>query len=938
MKNRLLPFGLLVLFLGFSCCLISAATYAATPDKNTPDQPSDVRMQKIRSNQVTGIVNPADVLSARYQLSLLQQKSATSLGLNWMHVGPTNYSGRSRVVLFDNQDSEGLTIYTGGVTGGVYKSANKGLTWHALNTGSTEILRVASMAQTPAGTLYVGTGEYYYGGGAFMGTGLYRSVDGMNFTLVPGTQPILNDPLSNWAFIIKLACDPNSGRLFAATSAGIKYSDDGDTWTSLMTGMAIDVTVGTDGTVLFVVDNHVYIAPGGNLGNITDLSTGDEGMLPVNDAGWTNLAIAPSDPGVMYASIAKLSDEFLLGVFRSEDGGATWSLIFPPNPTYEPFFGNGSYSNVIEVFPNDPDKVLLGGANGWFGRKYQPTGYFDWQVVSFAFLFNDPNVIPATPPFHHDYAFRPGNSAEFAIATSNGISIGKYLGAEFEYQTSNKNLTTAQFNSVAMTRLDTWVMGGGVGVGTELFNAVPQNAPTDGYIPPTTFWNGTFGQWSQLKPDYIFFSGTGFFAGGVEPYVRSEDLGETAALSFLGAITSSLTDYLPTALWETTEFPYSQDTVWLYARQGTIEADSTVLMESMNCYECTFEYTVPTTIVEGDSLPVIDPYHSRFFIYGTSTGRSGVYMTQDAIKFYKVPNWIQVAETSGDVLTSMALSSDLNYLWAGTETGKLYRISNLTLALDSVTGSVLSNYCIVSTDVFEYPEMAGRYITNVAIDPNNDDNVMVTLGNYGNQHYVYVAENGLDSLPAFVSAQGNLPGMPVFDGLFEMHGEGRAVIGTDMGVFTTANVFAGSPDWAQDLNGMGDLPVTDLQQQTWEHYSVQNTGYIAAATYGKGLYYDTTYYIPVGIDPGQSPGDQAGIQLQIHPNPAKNLIYITYTLSESSPVVATVYDLTGRLVSTSSFGTQLSGTHTSVLNINALPGGTYIVRVNQAYGKVVKTN
>jgi len=934
MKNRLLPFGLLVLFLGFSCFLFSATAFAAIPDNNTPDQTSDIRMQQIRSNQVTGIVNPADVLAARHQLSLLQQKSTNLLGLSWMQVGPTNYSGRSRVVLFDNQDPNGLTLYTGGVTGGVFKSINKGLTWNATSPASSEILRVSSMTQTPGGTIYVGTGEYYCEDGEFMGTGLYKSDNGMDFTLVDGTKPTLNDPLSNWAYILKLACDPNSGRLFAATNAGIKYSDDGKTWTDLIFGMAIDVTVGPNGTVLFVVDNHVYIAEGGDLGNITDVSTGEEDMLPTDNAGWTSLAIAPSDPSVMYASIAKLSDSYLLGIYRSDDNGATWSLIFPPNNTYEPFFGNGCYSNTIEVFPTDPDAILLGGPSAWYGKKYQPTGYFDWQQVSFGFF--TPSG-PFTPSYHHDYAFRPNTANEFAIATSNGISTGIFDGESFAFQTTNKNLTTTQFNSVAMSRIDNWIMGGGVRVGTEIFNAVPQNSPTDGYVPPTSFRTGTFCQWSQLQPNDVFFSGTGFYPNGV-PYVRSEDLGETAALSFLGGITSSLSSYLPTALWETTDFPYSQDTLWLHAREGTINADTTIIMESMNCYECTFEFVVPTTIPQGDSMAVLDPYHSRFFIYGTASSRSGVYMTQDAIKFYKIPQWIQIGETGTDILTSMALSSDLNCLWAGTETGKLYRFSNLTLALDSISGSVLSSYCIVSTDVFEYPEMAGRYITNVAIDPNNDDHVMVTMGNYGNDNFVYIAENALDSLPTFVSIQGNLPKMPVFDGIFEMHESGRVILGTDMGIYTTTNAFTAIPDWTpEDNKGMGDLPVTDLFQQTWEHYSVQNTGNIAAASYGKGLYYDTTYHTLVGIDPAQESG-KINTVIQIHPNPVKNSAYVTYTLTERMAVVAYVYDLTGRLMSTTSFGTQLSGKQTSVLDMSSLPSGTYIVRVNQSYGKIVKTN
>jgi len=434
-----------------------------------------------------------------------------------------------------------------------------------------------------------------------------------------------------------------------------------------------------------------------------------------------------------------------------------------------------------------------------------------------------------------------------------------------------------------------------------------------------------------LQPNYIFFSGIN---GITQGSIRSEDLGLTSALTFLGGITSPLTDYPPSVLWETDDFQYSTDIIWLFARHGTIAADSTVLVESMNCYECPFEFTVPTTIPEGDSMAVIDPFHSRYFIYGTNASKPGVYMTQDAIKFYKEPVWFQVGETS-DILTCMALSSDLNYLWAGTDNGKLYRFSNLTLALDSNTAEVSSPYCIVSRSIYEIPEIADRFVTNIAIDPNDDNNVLFTLGNYGNDHYVYVTENGLDSLPEFVSVQGNLPKMPVFDGLFEMNGTGPAIIGTDMGVFSTSNIFSGSPLWAQDLEGMGDLPVTDLEQQTWDNYRVQNLGYIAAASYGKGLFYDTSYYSPVGVDP-VSHDQQTISSIKIHPNPVQNTANITYTLPEAKQVTVYVYDLTGRLMTTASFGMQLRGTHTSVLDLNMLPNGTYIIRVNTAYGKVVK--
>ncbi|MFH1159698.1 MAG: hypothetical protein V1733_01955, partial [bacterium] len=384
MKNRLLPFGLMALFLGLSCVLFSTSMMAFNPDNKQPDRSSDLRMHQIRSNQVTGVIDPADVLRARNQLGTLQTKSTAGLGLEWMHIGPSNWAGRSRVVMFDNQDPQGLTLFTGGVSGGIWKSTNLGLTWNGVNEGSNEVLRVSAMTQTPGGTIYVGTGEVYCYTAEFMGTGLYRSEDGFNFSAIPGTQPVYNDPYSNWAFVTKLACDPRNGRLFAATTNGINYSDDGNTWTNLMVGFSIDVVVGSDGTVVFVVDGEVWIAPGGDLGNLINVSTGEENMLPNENVGWISVAIAPSNPNIIYASIARAGDYFLMNIYRSGNKGASWSVIFPANPTYEPFSGSGCYANTLAVFPNNPDTILLGGYSCWLGARYDENGYYDWQEISFA--------------------------------------------------------------------------------------------------------------------------------------------------------------------------------------------------------------------------------------------------------------------------------------------------------------------------------------------------------------------------------------------------------------------------------------------------------------------------------------------------------------------------------------------------------------------------
>jgi hypothetical protein len=934
MKNRLLPLTLFLFILGFSCLQFADTASAAGPDQD-PYQ-TDLLMKQILSNQHTGMINPSDVLAARYQRSLMKQKSTAALGLNWMPVGPINWAGRVRAVLYDNQDASGSTIYTGGVMGGVYKSVNGGLSWEMLNQGSDDIIGVSCMVQTPSGALYVGTGEYYefaedpgVNASGQIGNGIYRSTNGMDFEQITATKPLPNDPMADWAQVLRLACDPASGRLFAATNNALYYSDNGDVWTSVMNGLAANVVVGTNGTVVFVVDNHVYVAPAGDLGNIMDVSTGAVGKLPDANVGWIQVAIAPSNPDIMYATIARQYDYVMLGVYCSRDGGNTWSVIFPENPSYDPLVGVGAFCNSLEVFPNNPDAVLLGGATGWYGEKFQDEGYYDWQSVSVNGL--GPNGAYA-PLQHFNYNFNPANPSQFAIGTMNGVAIGNYSPDQFTYQTSNKNLAIGQFYSVEMGPIDKWMMGGGNNIGIELFNAVLQNDPMDGYVPPTSQITGTYGEWSLLKPEYIIFSGIGF-----DEYVRSEDLGETTALTFMGEVFNTLTNFIPSALWETDDFAFSVDTVWIYARNGAIEADSTVMASSMNCYQCPFEYTVPTTIPEGDSMAVIDPFHSRFFMFGTVLSNSGIYMTADAIKFYKDPEWFCIGNTGTDIITSLSVTSDLNYVWAATEDGKLYRFGNVAQAQDSVTADVGSPYCIVSKEMFEFPELSGRYITNVSIDPKDNNNVLVTLGNYGNENYIYLCQNALDSLPVFTSVQGDLPKAPVFDGIIEMHNNGTAIIGTDLGIFTTTNIFANQVEWDVDINGIGDVRVTNIKQQTWENYRIQNIGMIAASSFGRGLFYDTTFRIVLGQDDpvNNIPAQNA---LQIRPNPVKEAASVTFTLNGTTSVNATLFDLTGRVVQEITLGTYHKGTHTAAIDMSGLPSGTYVIRVNEAYGKIVKAN
>jgi hypothetical protein len=936
MKNRLLPFGFFTTFLGLSFLLFSNLILAASPD--TPEKTGPDRMQQIRANQVTGKIDPADVMKARVQLEKLQAKSSASLGLNWNFLGPDNFSGRSRSVIFDSRDTSGSTLYTGGVMGGVWKSTNLGLTWVEQNTNSSEILRVSAITQTPSGVIYVGTGESFCGTAQYMGTGLYRSEDGLNFILVPTAKPVANDPESDWASVIKLTCS-STGRLFAATNKGVKYSDDGATWVNIKTGAPTDIEVGSNGTVIFSVDDSVYIARNGDFSQIVDLSQGTATTLPKNNVGWVELAIAPSDPNVMYASIAK-TDGKLLNVYMSSDNGVSWTVIFPGNGTQDPFTGGvGCSTNTLAVYINDPFKVLLGGANLWYGQQILPTGFYNWMQESFGDVTDlDPAFVPLN---HHCYVFNPHNVEQFVIASDNGISVSE--GGVFTFSTSNKNLVTAQMNSIGISREPLKVIAGGSNIGTQMIGGFVANYPTDGkqiWLETGAANDGGSGfqcAWSTMFPTAVIYSKM----GNKPPYRRSDNLGETFSPQFLGGIapdystgiTSTLTQYLPINLAENFNFTATHDSVKYYAIDSTANAGSTVVCHSANG-AFPFEYVLPVTVVKGDSLMVPDYVQARFFIYGTKSS-TGIFMTKQAIQFSYDPEWFQLLNCGSEVVTCIAVSQDFNYLWAGTTAGKIYRIGNLINAYDSTTASYDSAGFAGVTTVITDPQFTGRYITSISINPTSNDQVLVTLGNYGNDKYVYIAENALDATPTFVSAQGNLPASPVYTGLFELHGGNKAIIGTDLGVFTTSDITAGSPAWATDYTGMGTAPVTQLVQQTNNFYIIANYGDLYAATLGQGLYYDSTYFTPMGIDPG-TPGNRIAASLNVSPNPVRSSAKITYVLSTSSNVAIVVYDMNGKVVYTAFPGSQKEGEHTYTINLNGLGTGAYIVKVNDAAKRIIK--
>jgi len=1051
MKRKLLQLSLLTIVFGLTG-LIVASGYVAS------DQPASSKSKKgnagameylhqIRSNQITGEINSNDVLKAREQAEKDHLKSGSVLGLEWNFVGPDNAPGRVRAMIFDKQDATAKTIIAAGITGGLWKTTNLGATWNKINTANQN-LYVSCLAQTADGTIYAGTGEYFcteeetYTGG-LVGQGLFKSTNGVDFSVISGTEPQIttNNDTVEWAYINKIAVDKNSGRVYVATNAGLWYSNDGnnnwaklnkyylDTMTynvtlsvdstvmcdsyevvgnniimqnpqynqaqvdttsytkenqaPLRTVMEFgkincsDVEIGADGTVVATFGDMVYIADGSDnmvftnksgtpanpvlitredrdftttliavdtigtsasrtitFNQITDYvpdpALGRTSPL-ANNPGRANVAFAPSDEtgNIIYAVSTQAG--FLYNVYISEDKGETWEIILPGgSTTLRPFNGTACFNNTFVVFPNDPYKVLLGGLTMWLGQRIAGTsGFFDWGLGP---------VTAYLPVGHHLYEFQPGTNNKIAVTTNNGIYYGTVEAGSNDFIGINRNFAITQSYTVGVGGIKRKFITGVQGDGTWFVNGLG-NTTQYGY--PIDFGDGGSCAISVINPDAFFYSNS---TGVIQ---RSDDEGQNTSFNF-AAPTSNLF-ITPVALWESFESENSRDSITFKALQTYYQGD-VLLCRSDNAgfgldAGYPFNYVLEQdSLVAGDSLRIKDIIQSKLFV----ATHNAVYMTKDAVKFDKDTEWWQISTvaTANGSPSCMAYSKDADQLYIGTQTGVIMRIANIAFAYDYDRADVASPYCIISTDIIQIPEFTGRFITSISVDPNNENHLIVTLGNYGNQGYVYRTTNALAS-PAsdivFTDITSNLPKMPVYSSMIEMNNSSIALIGTEYGVYTTSDLSNPSLTWTAENNGVGMIPVFQIKQQIiykneivipsedpttppLVYPKVDNWGTIYIATYGRGVFRDDTYEI-VGITDPKTSGNSVYKMLSVYPNPVNNEITCSFELFHGGDLTLMVYSSDGRLMKEYHAGMFAAGKHTIRLDCSDLINGVYIVKV-----------
>lgn len=377
-------------------------------------------------------------------------------GLQWRSIGPAATGGRISDIAVVRNAARPAEVYVGTASGGIFKSVNEGVSWTPIFDRAGGMMSIGALAVAPSNhqLVWAGTGEANNRQSSSWGDGVYRSVDGGANWQRAG--------LEETRHIGRIAIQPDDSNVVYVAAAGhlwgsnpergvFKTADGGNTWKKVLyrdenTG-AIDLAMDPkDPKVVFAAlyqrQRKGWGFNGGGPGSgifrttdggatWTELHKG----LPNGDKGRIGLAISPLDHRVVYAVLEAEQG----GVFRSNDAGETWEHLSPLNP--RPMY----YSRIV-LDPKDANRVYLMGSNR--GLYMSDDGGRSFRDVFSGVHGED-----------HAMWVDPENTNHLIVGGDGGVSISFDRGASWLFRS---NLPIGQFYNISVNNADPFLVCGGL--------------------------------------------------------------------------------------------------------------------------------------------------------------------------------------------------------------------------------------------------------------------------------------------------------------------------------------------------------------------------------------------------------------------------------------------------------------------------------------------
>lgn len=839
--------------------------------------------------------------------------------IRWHDAGPANVGGRTRALAFDRSNPQ--TILAGGATGGIWKSTDEGDTWQ-LKSEPGSHLNVTTLAQDPrpehSQTWYYGTGELRGESGwdrgyiaRNYGTGIYKSTDnGETWTVIPSTVPG-NETTWDGAFDFthKIAISPTTGTRFIANNgSGIYRSTDDENFPRVLGATSQhlynDVAVGSDGRLVAVLSslrtNWTHTATGGVFVSTNDGLNWQE-ITPATFPTQHHrslVAFAPSNPDIVYVLTytgnlqANNREDIRFHYLNLADGTSEDRTAFLPN-----FFGTnpftgpalhslGSYCMALGVHPEDEDFVVIGG-----NALYRSTNGFSAPIPANQALtiiggYQDvsgqgfPHKYPNHWVDQHVVVFHPEQPQEMWNGNDSGIYRTLDITAEsVVWDDKSRGYNTIQYFFVTMGSEagDTRILGGAQDNGTIYFQDT-------GTIEMPRFTDGL-----------EICSGDGSYGYFGKNYAyTSLQNGRARRADYFNEEQTNIQTHLSFQLVNVAPPPAANTSNMFYIHPYIIDPND----------EKTMYFPESNFLWRNTNIEAVNPLNS----------------------------WTQlsnIAAPQGYTITDLAVSqfpAHVLYFGAthGNQPPKVYRLENANTAFLGA-----EDISIPNTPV-------GAYVHDIAIHPENADEVMVVLSNY-NITGLYHSSDGGENWRA---VEGNLTGNNAFNpgpsircaAMLPLSFAGLEgtiyLVGTSAGLFSTSTLEGSSVIWEQEAFAEMGNAIAEMI------YARPADGRIAVGTFGRGIFIGDVDLDEVGTDvvlDGKAPVD-----VRVFPNPAGHQTTVQWTMHHTDNVSLGLFDLQGRLMRAYLFDTKLApGRHQKHLTLNDLDTGVYVLRLEMGGNTMV---